>query len=210
MRDTTPPDDGSLVLRLQRGEDAAFEELVRAQGGRLLRVARRMLSSEEDARDAVQDAFVGAFKSIGTFESASMLSTWLHRIVVNACLMRLRTKRRKPEEDIEQYLPRFLADGHQVEPSVRWSESAETALERSELRLLVRKAIKELPDTYRSVLLMRDIEELSTEEVASMLGTTANAVNIRLHRARQALRALLDPHLRPRSGWWIDERRHAE
>lgn len=197
MRDTTPPDDGSLALRLQRGEDAAFEELVRAHGGRLLRVARRLLGSEEDARDAVQDAFVSAFKSIGTFGSASMLSTWLHRIVVNACLMRLRTKRRKPEEDIEQYLPKFLADGHQVEPSVRWSESAETALERSELRELVRKSINELPDTYRSVLLMRDIEELSTEEVASMLGTTANAVKIRLHRARQALRALLDPHLRP-------------
>lgn len=197
MRETTPPDDGSLVLRLQRGEDAAFEELVRAHGGRLLRVARRLLNSEEDARDAVQDAFVSAFKSIGTFESASTLSTWLHRIVVNACLMRLRTKRRKPEEDIEQYLPKFLADDHQVEPNVRWSESAETAIERSELRELVRKSINELPDTYRSVLLMRDIEELSTEEVASMLGTTANAVRIRLHHARQALRALLDPHLRP-------------
>ena len=197
MPDTTPPDDGGLVLRLQRGEDAAFEELVRAHGGRLLRVARRLLSSEEDARDAVQDAFVRAFQSIGTFGSASMLSTWLHRIVVNACLMRLRTRRRKPEEDIEQYLPRFLADGHQAEPNVRWSESAETALERSELRQLVRKSIDELPDTYRSVLLLRDIEELSTEEVASMLGTTANAVKIRLHRARQALRTLLDPHLRP-------------
>jgi RNA polymerase sigma-70 factor, ECF subfamily len=193
----TTPDDSNLVPRLQRGEDTAFEELVRTHGSRLLRVARRLLSSEEDARDAVQDAFVGVFKSIGTFESASTLSTWLHRIVVNACLMRLRTKRRKPEEDIEQYLPRFLADGHQVESSVRWSESAENVLERSELRELVRKSINELPDSYRSVLMMRDIEELSTEEVASMLGTTANAVKIRLHRARQALRALLDPHFRP-------------
>lgn len=187
----------SLVPRLQRGEDAAFEELVRTHAARLLRVARRLLASEEDARDAVQDAFVAAFKSIGTFESAASLSTWLHRIVLNAALMKLRTRRRKPEEDIEQHLPRFLADGHQVEPSAAWSEPADTRLERTELCQLVRRSIDELPDTYRSVLLLRDIEELSTEEVATMLGTTANAVKIRLHRARQALRALLDPHLRP-------------
>ena len=197
MRDAIPPDDGSLVLRLQRGEGEAFEELVREHAARLLRVARRLLTSEEDARDAVQDAFVAAFKSIGTFESAALLSTWLHRIVVNACLMKLRTQRRKPEEDIEQHLPRFLADGHQVESSVRWCESAETTLQRTELCQLVRRSIDELPDTYRSVLLMRDIEELSTDEVATMLGTSANAVKIRLHRARQALRTLLDPHLRP-------------
>jgi RNA polymerase sigma-70 factor (ECF subfamily) len=193
----SPPEDDSLVPRLQRGDDEAFEELVRTHAAQLLRVARRLLASEEDARDAVQDAFVAAFKSIGTFESAARLSTWLHRIVVNSALMKLRTRRRKPEEDIEQHLPRFLADGHQVEPSAAWSESAETVLQRSELRQLVRRSIDELPDTYRAVLLLRDIEELSTEEVATMLGTTANAVKIRLHRARQALRALLDPHLRP-------------
>jgi RNA polymerase sigma-70 factor, ECF subfamily len=192
-----PPVDGSLVLRLQRGENEAFEELVRTHAARLLRVARRLLPSEEDARDAVQDGFVAAFKSIGNFESAALLSTWLHRIVVNACLMKLRTRRRKPEEDIEQHLPRFLADGHQVESTVPWSESPEAMLERSELAQLVRRSIDELPDTYRAVLLLRDIEELSTEEVATMLGTTANAVKIRLHRARQALRKMLDPHLRP-------------
>lgn len=190
-------DDGSLVRRLKSGDNDAFEELVRGHGPRLLRVARRLLTSEEDARDAVQDAFVAAFKSIGTFESASMLSTWLHRIVVNACLMRLRTKRRKPEEDIEQHLPCFLANGHQSESSVRWGESADVLLERNELCDLVRRSIDELPDTYRTVLLLRDIEEISTEEVARMLGTTANAVKLRLHRARQALRKMLDPHLRP-------------
>jgi RNA polymerase sigma-70 factor, ECF subfamily len=192
-----PPDDASLVSRLQRGENEAFEELIRTHGAQLLRVARRLLASEEDARDAVQDAFVAAFKSIGTFESAALLSTWLHRIVVNACLMKLRTRRRKPEEDIEQHLPRFLADGHQAESTAAWSESPETMLQRSELSRLVRRSIDELPETYRAVLMLRDIEELSTEEVAMMLGTTANAVKIRLHRARQALRALLDPHLRP-------------
>ncbi|HKR65409.1 MAG TPA: sigma-70 family RNA polymerase sigma factor, partial [Thermoanaerobaculia bacterium] len=90
--------------RLQSGDAAAFEELVRTHGPRLLRVARRILMSEEDARDAVQDAFVAAFKSIGKFNAQSQLSTWLHRVVINASLMRLRTKKRRPEEDIEEYL----------------------------------------------------------------------------------------------------------
>jgi len=195
IRDAARVDDGNFVPRLQRGDDEAFEELVRRYGARLLRVARRFLSSEEDARDAVQDAFAAAFRSIGTFGSTAQLSTWLHRIVVNACLMKLRTRRRKPEEDLERHLPRFLEDGHQAESSVAWSESAETVLQRNELRLLVRRSIDELPHSYREVLLLRDIEEVPTSEAASILGTTANAVKIRLHRARQALRAILDPHM---------------
>ena len=189
-------DDAALVARLRSGDGRAFEELVRRDTPRLLRVARRFLDSEEDARDAVQDAFVAAFRSLREFESTALLSTWLHRIVINACLMKLRTRRRKPEEDIEKYLPRFLEDGHQVESSVGWCESAETALQRAETCNLVRAAIARLPETYRVVLMLRDIEELSTEEVAAMLGTTPNAVKIRLHRGRQALRTLLDPHMR--------------
>src|SRR5205085_6907917 len=142
------------------------------------RVARRFLGSEEDARDAVQDGFIAAFRSIGTFASTALLSTWLHRIVINACLMRLRTRRRKPEEDIEKYLPRFLEDGHQTELSAAWNESAETALQRAETCSIVRAAIARLPESYRGVLMLRDIEELTTEEVAEMLGTTPNAVKI--------------------------------
>jgi RNA polymerase sigma-70 factor (ECF subfamily) len=185
IRDAARVNDANFVPRLQRGDNDAFEELVGRYGARLLRVARRFLSSEEDARDAVQDTFAAAFRSIGTFGSTAQLSTWLHRIVVNACLMKLRTRRRKPEEDLE----------HQAESSVAWSESAETVLQRNELRLLVRRSIDELPHSYREVLLLRDIEEVPTSEAASILGTTANAVKIRLHRARQALRAILDPHM---------------
>jgi RNA polymerase sigma-70 factor (ECF subfamily) len=197
MTKTSPrADDAALVARLRAGDDRAFEELVRRDTPRLLRVARRFLDSEEDARDAVQDAFIAAFKSIGDFESTALLSTWLHRIVINASLMKLRTRRRRPEEDIEKYLPRFLEDGHQVESSVAWPESAETALQRAETSSLVRAAIARLPETYRVVLMLRDIEELTTEEVAELLGTTTNAVKIRLHRGRQALRTLLDPHMR--------------
>lgn len=182
---------------LREGNAEAYETLVRTHMPMMLRVARRFMRSEEDARDAVQDAFVSAFRSIGKFGSNAQLSTWLHRIVINACLMRLRTQRRRPEEDIEEYLPRFRDDGHQLPPSEPWSETADTILERTELVGVVRAAIDQLPDTYREVLLLRDIEELSTDEAAEALGVTPNAVKIRLHRARQALRTLLDPYMRP-------------
>ncbi|HVT43045.1 MAG TPA: sigma-70 family RNA polymerase sigma factor [Thermoanaerobaculia bacterium] len=188
--------EARLLERLRGGDSRAFETLVRTHTPILLRVARRFMRSEEDARDAVQDAFVSMFKALGGFESNARLSTWLHRILINACLMKLRTRRRHPEEDIEEYLPRFRDDGHQLESSVPWAESAETILELRELSNLVQRSIDQLPDTYRVVLLLRDIEELTTEEAAQILGVTPNAVKIRLHRGRQALRTLLDPHIR--------------
>ncbi len=189
-------DETELVASLQAGEGDAFEALMRAHTPALLRAARRFLRSEEDARDAVQDAFVSLFKSIGKFESNSQVATWLHRILINCCLMKLRTRRRHPEEDIERLLPRFSDDGREVEPSVPWTESAETILQRAELRDRVRSSIDNLPEPYRVVLLLRDIEEVSTEEVAKLLDVTPNAVKVRLHRARQALRTLLDPHMK--------------
>jgi RNA polymerase sigma-70 factor (ECF subfamily) len=188
--------EADLVARLRAGSDAAYEELVRAQGARLLAVARRLLRSEEDARDAVQDAFISAFRAIDRFEGGSRLSTWLHRIVVNAALMKLRSQQRKPETSIEDLLPRFLEDGHFAEPPAEWQQSADRALERRETRELVRQAIDGLPENYRTVLLLRDIEGLDTAETAEALGVTANAVKIRLHRARQALREQLDEHMR--------------
>ena len=90
-------DDVLLVSRLQRGDEAAFEELVRSHGGRLLSVARRFLGASEDAQDAVQESFIRAFKAIHTFEERAQLHTWLHRILVNTALMKLRERRRKPE-----------------------------------------------------------------------------------------------------------------
>ena len=188
--------EADFVARLQAGDSGAFETLVREHSMPLLRVARRILRSEEDARDALQDAFISAFKSIRSFAAGSRLSTWLHRIVVNAALMRLRAQRRHPEEDIEAFLPRFAEDGHQLAPSVAWIEPADAMFERGELRATVRAAIDRLPESYRIVLLLRDIEEMTTEETAQALGISANAVKIRLHRARQALRTLLDPHMR--------------
>ena len=159
-------------------------------------MARRLLGNDDEARDALQDAFISVFRSIRNFEAGSRLSTWLHRVVVNAALMKLRTRRRHPEEEIEKYLPLFQEDGHQIVPSVEWMESAETALQRKEMRQLVRAAIDRLPDTYRTVLLLRDIEEMNTEETAEILGISTTAAKLRLHRARQALRSQLDPQMR--------------
>jgi RNA polymerase sigma-70 factor, ECF subfamily len=197
MASATPVDDeATLIAQLRAGDEAAFEQVVRAYGGRLLAVARRIVGSEEDARDVVQDAFLNAFKSLDRFEGNAKLSTWLHRIVVNAALMKLRTRKRKPEQSIETLLPAYMDDGHHEERFQSWDEPIDKIMERAENREIVRKQIDNLPEGYRTVLVLRDIEGLDTEETANVLGLSVNATKIRLHRARQALRTLLAPHFR--------------
>jgi RNA polymerase sigma-70 factor (ECF subfamily) len=190
-------DEKLLVDALQSGNAQAFEELVRTNSGRMLAVTRRILRNEEDARDAVQDAFLQAFQKIGSFQRGSLVSTWLHRIAVNAALMKLRSRRRKPEEPLDPLLPSFLPDGHRVDPGPAWSTVAADEIDRRRLLALVREQIEKLPESYRTVILLRDVEGLSTEEAAQALGIGTDAVKMRLHRARQGLRTLLDPHMRP-------------
>lgn len=192
-------EEQTLLAGLRANDPAAYETLVRRHLDRMLAVARRFLGNEEDARDAVQDAFLSAFKGLDRFEGSAQLSTWLHRIVLNAALMKLRKKKRRGEASIESLLPRFRDDGHAVDPPAPWRESAEAALQRKEIARFVREAIDQLPDIYREVLLLRDIEEVDTEESARILSISEAAVKTRLHRARQALRELLDPHLRGES-----------
>ena len=200
MTSATPVDDeAALVAQLRAGDEGAYEQVLRLYGGRLLAVARRIVGSEEDARDVVQDAFLNAFKSFSRFEGNAKLSTWLHRIVVNAALMKLRTRKRKPEQSIETMLPSFLEDGHHEERFQSWDEPVDQVMERAETRELVRQKIDALPEGYRTVLVLRDIEGLDTEEAANVLGLSVNATKIRLHRARQALRTMLAPHFRSAS-----------
>ncbi len=189
-------DEVTLLVRMRAGDDDAFEACVRAYSGQLLAVARRILSHEEDARDAVQDAFLSAFKGIGRFDGLSRISTWLHRIVVNAALSRLRTRRRRPETSIEDLLPHFAEGEHQIDPPAPWKATSVAILQQQEARDMVRGCINRLPETYRIVLVLRDIEGLSTEETAQLLDTTLGVVKTRLHRARQALRSFLDPYFR--------------
>lgn len=185
--------EAALIERLQSGDPVACEELVRTHTNHLLAVARRLLRHDEDARDAVQEAFLLAFRGLSSFGGRCRVSTWLHRIVVNVALMRLRSRHRKPEALIDDLLPQYQPDGHHVEEFDEWRLPPADRLLREETRQQVRAAIDQLPETYRTVLMLRDIEELDTPEVAAMLGISGNAVKIRLHRARQALRTLLDP-----------------
>ena len=191
-----PDGEAALLAGLRAGDESVFEEVVRRFGPRMLATARRLLRNEEDARDAVQEAFLAAFKGIGGFDGRARLSTWLHRIGVNAALMRLRRKRQQPELSLSDLLPRFQDDGHHAEPVAPWDGAAERVLEQKETRAQIRAAIDSLPDDYRTILLVRDIEGLDTAEAARQLGVSEGVVRTRLHRARQALRTLLDPHFR--------------
>jgi RNA polymerase sigma-70 factor (ECF subfamily) len=191
-----PADDESALLdRLRAGDDAAYEAVVRRHAGPMLAVARRFLGSRPEAEDAVQEAFLAAFRSLDGFREGSRLATWLHRVTVNVALMRLRRLRRRPEEPADEsldgLLPAFDATGHSLRPPREWQAPAQRLLEQKETRARVRDGIQRLPAGYRAVLLLRDIEERDTGETARLLDLTPGAVKVRLHRARLALRGLL-------------------
>ena len=183
-----------FVDRLRSKDPEAFEEMVRKFGSRLFATARRYLRSEADALDVLQDTFLCAFRSMGTFKGNSQLSTWLHRILINSALMHLRANKHRPDDlqvDIDQLLPHFDGRGHWVhEPA--WTASVQKTLEVADTRSVVRRCIDRLPETYRVVLILGDIDELDTTETASLLGLTEANVKVRLHRARQALKAVLE------------------
>ncbi len=162
----------------------------------MLGVALRIVRNPEDARDCVQDAFLSAFKNMDGFEGRSSVWTWLHRIVVNFALLKLRSRRRRPECSIEDLMPEFDEYDCRVEPKDRKAVDAETLLAREDVRDAVRDAIERLPDDYRDVLLLRDIEELHTEETAEILKISRGAVKMKLHRARAALKKLIEPVIR--------------
>lgn len=186
----SPTDEDSLVARLRAGDHDAYEDLLRIHGGRLLCVANRIMRDEEDARECLQEAFLSAFQRIRNFRGHSKLNTWLHRIVVNACLTRLRYRKRRHEDlAADQVSSRFDEYGIRIGESRASSATPAEMLQNQETRVQVREAIDRLPDGSRIVLLLRDVEELSTTETAVVLGCTPDAVRVRLHRARLALRS---------------------
>ena len=188
-------DEEHLLAALRTRSASAFEVLVRSHGGAMLAAARRLLRVEEDARDAVQDALLSAFRGIGDFQGDARLSTWLHRIAINAALMKLRTRQRKPEQPIDELLPKFAENGAVLHSAPAWC-SGESMLQRRQLCEVMQRCIDQLPESHRTVLILRDIEELDTDQTAQLLGLSPGAVKVRLHRARLGLRGLLDPHLR--------------
>jgi RNA polymerase sigma-70 factor (ECF subfamily) len=190
--DLDSPADATIVARLKAGDLQTFETIVRRYSGRLLATARRLLGNDPDAEDAVQETFISAFNSIASFRGDARLSTWLHRIAVNAALVQLRHRRRWSEVPIDDLLPRFEANGCWAEGTELPSGAVEHLTAARDTREAVRCCIARLPAIYRSVLVLRDIEELDTSEVGRMLAINVNTVKIRLHRARQALKSLLD------------------
>lgn len=149
-----------------------------------------MLHNDENARDAVQEAFLSAFKSIGRFSGDSKLTTWLHRILVNVCLMKIRSQSRRPERSIEAILPIFVESGRFATRPSPWDPTGPD--DRADD---VRAAMADLPEPYREVLVLRDVAELDTAQAAAFLGVSENNVKTRLHRARLALRQLIDERI---------------
>lgn len=186
-----PP--AELHDRLRAGDRAAFDELVERYQPRLGAVARRMLSNDEDVRDVLQVAFLSAYRSIGSFQGEAKLSTWLHRIVVNAALMKLRSKRRKPLPSLEDVAPAVRAKLVRAQDPDGVVELL-LARERAEV---VREAIAHLPRAHREVLALRELSGLDTNETSELLGIRPGAVKTRLFRARAALRELLAERFRP-------------
>ncbi len=170
-----------------------LERAIREHGAAMLWVARRLLGNEDEARECVQEAYLLAFAKIASFEGRSSFRTWLHRIVVNTALGLLRKRKRKETESLDDLLPVFDSDGCRVEPSWRFNEPLERMLERNDVQNIVCRSIASLPESYRIVLALRDIEGYDTAEAATLLETNAGVIKTRLHRARAALKKKLEP-----------------
>lgn len=183
-------DDAALLARTAADEVGAFETLMRRHNSRLFRVARAILKDDAAAEDAVQEAYLEAFRHSGTFRGDAQVSTWLTRIVINQSLMRLRRLKR------DRVVVRFEGDGPGGsgggdEPPDERSESPAASTLRAELRVLLERRIDELPAAFRTVFVMRDVEEMSVQETADLLGIPAATVRTRLFRARALLRQAL-------------------
>ena len=184
--------EATLIDQLRSGDTAALEGLMEQFAPRVHRLAYGITRNEADAEEIVQDVFMSLFRKIEGFEGRAALGTWIYRITVNAALIKRRGKRVELEVLLEDHLPTFREDGHREGDRALlladWSETPEEELLSNESRRAVRRLIARLPDHYRVVLLLRDMEELSNEETAEILNDSVASVKSRLHRARMALR----------------------
>ena len=183
-----------LADAMRRGDPAAYESLLRSEGGRLLITAQHLLGSEEEARQAVRRAFQVAFETRQQMPEDADAIAWMRRLTVGTSLERLSVLDRPPEEPVEDLVPRFLPTGAHVETFNAWRESAPAEAATEPAAGAVRDAVGRLPSTYRVVLLLHDVEGVPATDLAGILGISANAVTLRLHRARMALRRLIAPH----------------
>ena len=193
MTQTSVEDDRELLTRAQAGDMSAFESLVGKHEDKVYGLALRMTRSEADAAEITQDTFLSAYQHLSEFRGEAAFGSWVHRIAANNALMRLR--RQKVVDIVSDELagPEFtergsLADG----PESDWSKRADDKILEDELGRAIQAATDALPQGYREVFLLKDVEGLSYEEISEMLGISIPAVKSRLHRARLALREAID------------------
>jgi RNA polymerase sigma-70 factor (ECF subfamily) len=181
--------DEALVARARDKDFAAFEELVERYEDKIFRLAFRFVRNETEAKEIVQDTFLLVWRKLDTFKGDAQFGSWLYRVATNAALMRLRAQRRHPEVSTEE-LPIDYLDNYGQLPAAgeNWAKRPDDELQSDELRRRIQKAVDELPEIYRTVFLIRDVEGLSTEETAEVLEISIPTVKTRLHRARLALR----------------------
>ena len=183
------PDEAALLEGLKRGDPEACACMIKQYAPRVYAIAIRMVNDPDEAEEVLQETFISACKNIDKFEGRSALGTWLHRIATNAALMHLR-KRKNREVSLDE--PIGTQSGDDVFREVQdWTIAPDDHAMNSETRDVLEKAIAELPDTLRTVFILREIEGYSTEETANILGISISATKVRLHRARLRLRESL-------------------
>lgn len=191
------PTDAELVESFQQGERAAFDELVRRHRNRVFALALRMVKNEEEALEVLQETFLSAYRNLPEFRGEARFSSWIHRIAANFALMRLRHRKVVDQvmEPLEMESGQFRPDGRwDLYPTGMWGRRADQMVLDGELRERLIAAVDSLPETYRAVFLLRDIEGLSYAEIAETLETSVPAIKSRLHRARLALRKELSAY----------------
>jgi RNA polymerase sigma-70 factor (ECF subfamily) len=184
-----PVSDEELVARARAKDFAAFEQLLDRYEDKIFRLAYRFVRNETEAKEILQDTFLSIWRKLDTFKGDSQFGSWLYRVAANTALMRLRSQRRHPEISTEE-LPVGYLDNYGQVPSIgeNWSKRPDEELQSEELRRHIQASVDALPEIYRTVFLLRDVEGLSTEETGEILGISVPTVKTRLHRARIALR----------------------
>ncbi len=188
-------EDDALLAGLRAGSPSAVDELLRLYQGKIFNLAMSILKNESDAEEAAQDVFMTVIRKADTFQGNSAFYSWMYRICVNTCLMRLRGKRRNETVSIEEFMPVFTDEGMHASPMDDWSKEVERDALNEELGRMIRKFTEELSEKYRVVFVLSDVEGLSNEETAKILGLTVPAIKSRLHRARLYLREQLSRYL---------------
>jgi RNA polymerase sigma-70 factor, ECF subfamily len=193
VSDEAAIEDRALLDRAQVGDVEAFESLVERHKDRLFGLALRMTRSEADAAEVVQDTFLAAYQNLKRFRGEAAFGSWVHRIAANNALMRLRHQRVVEAATEELLAPEFTERGSLAEvPEVDWSRRADEKVLDEELGRAIRQGTDALPEGYREVFLLKDVEGVPDEEIAEMMGISVPAVKSRLHRARLALREKID------------------